>query len=127
MYASTIDNIRPESLYAGAAVRDRPEAAEARMHDVSLTRTTTPVDADCLLRPATGSTVFSKRTQPSVDNRRLISACPQSGQTTDVLVRPLSADIVAKVAEAPLWNSNLKQSNRGVRTFESLLRVRVRT
>jgi hypothetical protein len=34
---------------------------------------------------------------------------------------------VAKVAEAPLWNSNLKQSNRGVRTFESLLRVLART
>jgi hypothetical protein len=31
----------------------------------------------------------------------------------------LIADIVAKVAEASLWNSNLKQSNRGVRTFES--------
>jgi hypothetical protein len=36
------------------------------------------------------------------------------------------ADIVAKVAEASLWNSNLKQSNRGVRTFESMLRVRVK-
>jgi len=33
-------------------------------------------------------------------------------------------DIVAKVAETSLWNSNLKQSNRGVRTFESMLRVR---
>jgi hypothetical protein len=42
-------------------------------------------------------------------------------------LRPLVADIVAKVAEAPLWNSNLKQSHRGVRTFESMLRVRVRT
>jgi hypothetical protein len=33
--------------------------------------------------------------------------------------RLVLADIVAKVAEAPLWNSNLKQSNRGMRTFES--------
>jgi hypothetical protein len=36
-------------------------------------------------------------------------------------------DIVAKVAAAPLWNSNLKQSNRDVRTFESMLRLRVKT
>jgi hypothetical protein len=34
------------------------------------------------------------------------------------------ADIVAKVTEQMLWNWNLKQSNRGVRTFESMLRVR---
>jgi hypothetical protein len=40
---------------------------------------------------------------------------------------PLLADIVAKVAAAPLWNSNLKQSNRDVRAFESMLRVRVKT
>jgi hypothetical protein len=38
----------------------------------------------------------------------------------------LVADIVAKVTEQ-LWNWNLKQSNRGVRTFESMLRVRVKT
>jgi hypothetical protein len=35
------------------------------------------------------------------------------------------ADIVAKVTEQMLWNWNLKQSNRDVRTFESMLRVRV--
>jgi hypothetical protein len=34
---------------------------------------------------------------------------------------------VAKVAEAPLWNSNLKQSNQGKRTLESMLRVRIKT
>src|SRR5262245_61108183 len=45
----------------------------------------------------------------------------QSGQC------PSLADIVAKVAEASLWNSNLKQSNRGVRTFELMLRVRLKT
>jgi hypothetical protein len=39
---------------------------------------------------------------------------------------PVMADIVAKVPEAPLWNSSLKQSNRVVRTFESTLRVRVK-
>jgi hypothetical protein len=39
----------------------------------------------------------------------------------------LVADIVAKVAAALLWNSNLKQSNRDVRTFESMLRLRVKT
>ena len=60
------------------------------MHDVSLTRTTTLVDADCLLSPATRSTVFSKRTHPAVDNRQLMFACPRSGQIADVLVRPLS-------------------------------------
>jgi hypothetical protein len=37
------------------------------------------------------------------------------------------ADTVAKVTAAPLWNSNLKQSNRDVRTLESMLRVRVKT
>jgi hypothetical protein len=37
------------------------------------------------------------------------------------------ADIVAKVAAALLWNSNLKETNRDVRTFESVLRVRVKT
>jgi len=36
-------------------------------------------------------------------------------------------DIVAKVAAAPLWNSNLKQSNRDVHAFGSMLRVRVKT
>jgi hypothetical protein len=36
------------------------------------------------------------------------------------------ADTVAKVAEPPLWNSNLKQSNRDVRTLESMLRVGVK-
>jgi hypothetical protein len=41
--------------------------------------------------------------------------------------RQLLADIVAKVTEQMLWNWNLKQSNRGVRTFESMLRVRVKT
>jgi hypothetical protein len=45
--------------------------------------------------------------------------------------RPLydrfQGDIVAKVAAAPLWNSNLKQSNRNVRTVESMLRLRVKT
>jgi hypothetical protein len=66
---------------------------EGENHDVSLTRTTTLVDADCLLSPATRSTVFSKRTHPAVDNRRLMFACPQSGQIADVLVRPLSAPI----------------------------------
>jgi hypothetical protein len=40
---------------------------------------------------------------------------------------PLWVDIVAKVTEQMLWNWNLKQSNRGVRTFESMLRVRVKT
>jgi hypothetical protein len=40
---------------------------------------------------------------------------------------PDVADIVAKVAAALLWNSNLKQSNRDVRTFESMLRLRVKT
>jgi hypothetical protein len=39
----------------------------------------------------------------------------------------IGADIVAKVAAAPLWNSNLKESNRDVRTFGSMLRVRVKT
>jgi hypothetical protein len=48
-----------------------------------------------------------------------------SGHKSDIGC-PLCADIVAKVAEASLWNSNLKQSNRGVRTFESMLRVRVK-
>jgi hypothetical protein len=43
------------------------------------------------------------------------------------LACPLVADIVAKVAAALLWNSNLKQSNRDVRTFESMLRLRVKT
>jgi hypothetical protein len=33
----------------------------------------------------------------------------------------LSADIVAKVTEQMLWNSNLKQSNRGECAFESTL------
>jgi hypothetical protein len=42
-------------------------------------------------------------------------------------VSPQVADIVAKVAEAPLWNSNLKQSNRGALTFESMLRIRARS
>jgi hypothetical protein len=37
------------------------------------------------------------------------------------------ADIVAKVAEAPLWNSTLKQIGSGVRTFESMLCVGVKT
>jgi hypothetical protein len=35
-------------------------------------------------------------------------------------------DIVAKVAAALLCNSNLKETNRDVRTFESVLRVRVK-
>jgi hypothetical protein len=39
----------------------------------------------------------------------------------------LLADIVAKVAAAPLWNSNLKETNRDLRAFESMLRVRVKT
>jgi hypothetical protein len=39
----------------------------------------------------------------------------------------LGADIVAKVAAASLWNSNLKETNRDVRNFESMLRVRVKT
>src|SRR5262249_27840800 len=55
------------------------------------------------------------RFAPKADKRTLASICP------------LSADIVAKVAEQMLWNSNLKQSNRGARTFESMLRVRVKT
>jgi hypothetical protein len=37
------------------------------------------------------------------------------------------ADIVAKVAERTLWNRNLKQSNRGLRAFESMLRIRARS
>jgi hypothetical protein len=52
---------------------------------------------------------------------------PVSGTKADIRVRRLSADIVAKVAAAPLWNSNLKETNRDVRTFESMLRVRVKT
>jgi hypothetical protein len=39
------------------------------MHDVSLTRTTTLVDADCLLSPATRSTVFSKPSSPKAKSR----------------------------------------------------------
>jgi hypothetical protein len=34
---------------------------------------------------------------------------------------PEVADIVAKVTEQMLWNSNLKQSNRGGCAFESTL------
>jgi hypothetical protein len=41
--------------------------------------------------------------------------------------RHLPADIVAKVAERTLWNRNLKQSNRDVRAFESMLRIRARS
>jgi hypothetical protein len=52
---------------------------------------------------------------------------PESGHGRFVTACPLSADIVAKVAAPPLWNSNLKQSNRDVRTFESMLRLRVKT
>jgi hypothetical protein len=58
---------------------------------------------------------------------RNISALPPRADVgADIVEPPLCADIVAKVAEASLWNSNLKQSNRGVRTFESMLRVRVK-
>jgi hypothetical protein len=35
----------------------------------------------------------------------------------------LMADSVAKVAEKALWNSILKQRNRGGRAFESMLRL----
>jgi hypothetical protein len=45
--------------------------------------------------------------------------CPPHGR--------FRGDIVAKVAGALLWNSNLKETNRDVRTFESVLRVRVKT
>ena len=37
------------------------------------------------------------------------------------------ANIVAKVAAAPLWNSNLNPTIWKVRTFISVLRVRVKT
>jgi hypothetical protein len=36
------------------------------------------------------------------------------------------ADTVAKVAAPPLWKSNLKQSNRDVRTLESMMRAGVK-
>jgi hypothetical protein len=39
----------------------------------------------------------------------------------------IRADIVAKVAERTLWNRNLKQSNRDLRAFESMLRIRARS
>ena len=52
---------------------------------------------------------------------------PDSGLKSDIVTRRLSADTVAKVTAVPLWNSNLKQSNRDVRTLESMLRVRVKT
>jgi hypothetical protein len=54
-------------------------------------------------------------------------SCTESGGPSAILLRRKSADIVAKVTEQVLWNWNLKQSNRGVRTFESTLRVRVKT
>jgi hypothetical protein len=38
-------------------------------------------------------------------------------------INPLGADFVAKVTEQMLWNSNLKQSNRGEYVFESTLSV----
>jgi hypothetical protein len=52
---------------------------------------------------------------------------PKSRHRRCALALPICADIVAKVAAALLWNSNLKQSNRDVRTFESMLRLRVKT
>jgi hypothetical protein len=45
----------------------------------------------------------------------------------DMAVLRIRADIVAKVAERTLWNRNLKQSNRDVRAFESMLRIRARS
>src|SRR4029453_1758318 len=58
---------------------------------------------------------------------RNVRFAPGSGRRADIDGRQVRADIVAKVAAAPLWNSNLKQSNRDVRTFESMLRLRVKT
>src|SRR5262245_7930053 len=66
------------------------------------------------------------QTRPFGDGGSM-SGLPESGPQRFITACRMSADIVAQVAEAPLWNSNLKQSNRGVRAFESLLRVLVRT
>jgi hypothetical protein len=52
---------------------------------------------------------------------------PASGPPRVIAVGLRSADSVAKVAAALLWNSNLKETNRDVRTFGSVLRVRVKT
>jgi hypothetical protein len=58
---------------------------------------------------------------------RGVRSTPNFGHWSATLARQLRADIVAKVAATPLWNSNLKQSNRDVRMFESMLRVREKT
>jgi hypothetical protein len=52
---------------------------------------------------------------------------PDSDHIANVAARRMCADIVAKVAERTLWNRNLKQSNRDVRAFESMLRIRARS
>src|SRR5262245_23575033 len=50
---------------------------------------------------------------------RMSASHPKATESLRSSEMTLSADTVAKVAAAPLWNSNLKQSNRDVRTLES--------
>jgi hypothetical protein len=59
--------------------------------------------------------------------RKISALATESGHPAAMPRGRLGADIVAKVAAASLWNSNLKETNRDVRNFESMLRVRVKT